>query len=136
MALRISTALRNALANAVDDAVNAGGSPGRIEIRTGSQPATPDTAATGTVLATIILDATAFGGSSSGTITLNGVPKTVAASATGTAGWFRIYANGTATAVVDGAVGTSGAELNLNTTALNNGVNVTVTSGTIVMPGG
>ncbi|MEU3052265.1 hypothetical protein [Streptomyces griseus] len=136
MALRISTAARNAAADKIDDLVSAGGGTfGKIEIRTGSQPATPDSAATGTLLATFTLQNPAFGNASAGSITLGGTPLTVAASATGTAGWFRVYANGTATAVVDGACGTSGAELNLNTVSLNSGVNVTITSGVITMPG-
>lgn len=51
MATRISTSARNAAADAVVDLLDAGSGAGYIEIRTGSQPATPNTAATGTTVA-------------------------------------------------------------------------------------
>lgn len=133
MAVRLSASLANDLADAVDTAVNAGAGAGTIKIYTGSQPATADTAASGTLLATFTLADPAFGPASSGTITLQGVPLTVAAAATGTAGWFRM-ATSTPTTVLDGSVGTSGNQINLNTTSITLGVNVTITSGTITMP--
>lgn len=133
MAVRLSESLANALANAVDDAVNAGAAGGTIKIYTGTQPATADTAASGTLLATFTLSTTAFGAASSGTITLAGTPLTVAAVATGTAGWFRL-ADSDGNEVLDGSVSTSGAQINLNTTSITDGVNVSITSGTITMP--
>jgi hypothetical protein len=69
-----------------------------------------------------------------GVITLSGTPLTVAASNTGTAGWFRMWKADGTTAVLDGSVGTSGAQINLNTTSITSGVNVSITSGTITMP--
>ncbi|PRH79389.1 hypothetical protein C6N75_09915 [Streptomyces solincola] len=136
MALRIATALRNAMANQVTAQADGGSGAATLKIYTGSQPATANDSIGGsTLLATFTLSDPAFGAAASGVVTLAGTPKTVAASATGTAGWFRIQDSASAN-VVDGAVGTSGAELNLNTTALNNGVNVTITSGTITMPAG
>ena len=129
MAVRLSAAL----ANAIDDAVNAG-TAGTIKIYTGTQPATADTAASGTLLATFTLADPAFGASSGGTITLNSTPLTVAAAASGTAGWFRMESNGPTVTVLDGSVGTSGHQINLNTTSITLGVNVTITSGTITMP--
>ncbi|MFF8831372.1 hypothetical protein [Streptomyces sp. NPDC015131] len=133
MALRLATAVRNAMADAVTTRVDAGAGAGTIKIYTGSQPATANDAETGTLLATFTLSDPSYGAASSGVITLAGTPKTVAAAATGTAGWFRVE-DSTGANVYDGAVGTSGAELNLNTTALNSGVNVTITSGTFTMP--
>src|SRR5688572_11100568 len=128
MAVRLSASLANDLADAVDTAVNAGAGAGTIKIYTGSQPATADTAASGTLLATFTLSDPAFGPASSGVITLSGTPLTVAAAATGTAGWFRL-ASSTPTTVLDGSVGTSGNQINLNTTSVTLGVNVTITSG-------
>lgn len=133
MAVRLSVSLANDLANAVNTAVNAGSGAGTLKIYTGTQPATADDTATGTLLATFTLSDPAFGSASSGTITLAGTPKTVAAGNTGTAGWFRIETS-TPTKVLDGAVGTSGQQINLNTTSITSGVNVTITSGTITMP--
>ena len=133
MAVRLAVALANDLANAIDDDVNAGAGAGTIKIYTGSQPATGDTAASGTLLATFTLSDPAFGAASGGTITLAGTPLTVAASNTGTAGWFRIQ-DSSSNNVLDGSVGTSGNQINLNTTSITSGVNVTITSGTITMP--
>ncbi len=132
MAVRLAVALANTLADAIDAAVNTGGA-GTIKIYTGSQPATADIAASGTLLATFTLDNPGFGTASGGTVTLNGTPRTVAASNTGTAGWFRIASGGGST-ILDGSVGTSGNQINLNTTSITSGVNVTITSGTISMP--
>jgi hypothetical protein len=131
MAVRLSAALANALADQIDTTL---GNAGTIKIYTGSQPATADTAVGGaTLLATFTLGSPGFGAASGGVITLSGTPLTVAAAATGTAGWFRLATSGAA-AVLDGSVGTSGNQINLNTTSITSGVNVTITSGTITMP--
>ena len=57
-------------------------------------------------------------------------PSNVTAGATGTATWFRIVTSGN-TCVVDGTVGTSGANLNLATTSISSGATVSITSLTI-----
>lgn len=130
MATKLTNAVASTLANAITTAV---GTSGRCKIYSGSAPATADTAVTGTLLVDVPLSATAFGSASNGVITLNGVPLTVAASASGTAGYFRITTSG-GTAILQGDVGTSGAQLNLNTTTITSGVNVTITSGTVTVP--
>ncbi len=63
--LRHSTAARNAAASAVVGLLDAGPAAGRIEIRSGTMPATPQTAATGTLLATVTLADPAAGASNS-----------------------------------------------------------------------
>lgn len=132
MAVRLSSALATALADQIDSTL---GNAGLIKIYTGSQPATADTAISGpTLLATFTLGSPGFGNAASGVITLNGTPLTVAASATGTAGFFRMWKSDGTTAILDGSVGTSGNQINLNTTSITSGVNVTITSGTITMP--
>jgi hypothetical protein len=133
MGLRLSPAARNAAGDAITALLNAGGA-GTIDIRTGAQPTDPATAATGTVLATFTLPATAFAAFTSGTGNLNTVAS-VTASATGTAGWFRMK-NNAGTGVIDGTVGTSGAELNLSTTSITAGGSVSITSGSLSMPVG
>lgn len=130
MAVRLSASLANDLANQIDTSL---GNAGKIKIYTGTQPANPDTAATGTLLATFTLGSPGFGSASNGVITLSGTPLTVAADATGTAGWFRMETSA-GSAILDGSVGTSGAQINLNTTSITDGVNVSITSGTITMP--
>lgn len=133
MAVRLAVALANSLADAVTAAVDAGGTAGTIKIYTGPQPTTADDVVTGTLLASFTLSDPSFASASSGVITLAGVPLTVAASDTGTAGWFRME-DSTGANVMDGSIGLSGNQINLNTTAITDGVNVTITSGTVTMP--
>lgn len=137
MALRITTAARNAAADAVVDLLDAGAGPATIEIRSGSQPASANDAATGTLLATFTLGDPAFGAAASGAATLAGVPRTTTGAAAGTAGWFRAK-DSTGATVFDGSVTATGGggELQLNTTTISVGVNVEITSGTITMPAG
>ena len=130
-AYRLSTAVCNAVVDAVVDSVD-GGSPGTIKVYTGSSPATPDTTATGTLLVTFTLGNPAFGAASSRVAALNSVASATAA-ATGTAGWFRAATSG-GTAKFDGDVGTSGEELTLNTTAIVSGASVSISSGSMTGP--
>lgn len=132
MATRIPTASRNAAVDAIVDRLDS--AAGTVEIRTGSQPASANDAATGTLLATLTLPAPAFGAGSTGTATASAI-STVQGVAAGTAGWFRAKTNGGAT-VVDGSVGTSGEDLNLNTTTISVGVDVSITAWTITVPAG
>ena len=130
--LRLSTTARNALANAIKTAIDAGSAGGTIKIYTGSQPATPQDAPTGTLLATLTFGDPSFGAASVGVITANAIAQ-VNAVATGTAGWARI-ADSDGNAVMDVDVGTSGATINLNTTSIVSGGPVVITSATITMP--
>lgn len=136
MATRITTAAANASCDAIVDLVDGGSGAGYVEIRSSSQPATANTAATGSVLATITYSDPAFGSASSGTATADITPAlTVAASATGTAGWFRVY-DSSATAVFDGSITVSGGggDMTVNTVSLVSTVNFTITAQTVTMP--
>lgn len=133
MATRISTAARDGAANTVVDLLDASTPAGTVQIRTGAQPATVATAASGTLLATLTLAKPAFGASATGVATAAAI-ATVAAAADGTAGWFRA-ANGDGVAVIDGAVG-PGLEMELNSYALTIGVDVTIDAWTVTMPSG
>lgn len=125
MTLGIVTTTRNAMLDAITTAI---GSNGLLRIYDGSRPATGGTATT--LLAQLALSATAAPGASSGVLTLSTITADSSADATGTATWFRITTSG-GTAVLDGSVGTSGADLNLNTTSIVASANVAVTSFTI-----
>lgn len=137
MATRLPTATRNAAADAVVDLVDADTDPGYIEIRTGSQPASAGDAATGDLLVTFTLDDPAFGAAATGVATLAGTPLTETAVDTGTAGWFRMY-DGADNVVLDGSVTptSGGGQIEINTTSINTGVDVELTSGTVTMPAG
>lgn len=133
MATKLTNATASALANAITTAT---GTAGKVVIYSGTEPATADTAiTTQTVLVTFTQAAgqNMFGAASNGVITLANTPLTQAAAATGTASFFRITTSA-GTVVLQGTVGTSGAQLNLNTVSITSGVNVTITSGTVTMP--
>lgn len=84
---------------------------GTIEVRTGTQPATPATAASGTLLATLTFGTPAFAAAATSgnnaQATANAITDDTSADAQGTAGWFRCKTSG-GIAVFDGAVGTDG----------------------------
>ncbi len=55
------------------------------------------------------------------------------ADATGTAAWFRAY-DSDDTAILDGSVGTSDADMIIDNTSINSGQTVSISSWTITMP--
>jgi len=131
--LRLSTTARNALANAIKAAIDTGaGAGGTIKIYSGSQPATPQDTATGTLLVTLTFGKPSFGSAATGVITANAIAQ-VNAVATNTAAYARI-ADSDGNAIMDVDVGTSGATINLNTTTIVSGGPVSITSATITMP--
>ena len=134
MSIRLSTATASAMADVVTAQVDSGSGAGTLKVYTGSKPATVETAATGTLLATFTLTDPAAAGAVSGVATLDFDPDlsaTIAAS--GTAGWFRI-ANSAGTGVLDGDCGTSGADLNFSSVSWTSGGTVNLTAGTITQP--
>lgn len=136
MATRISTAARNAAANAIAALADAGPAAGTIQVRTGAQPATANDPATGTLLATFTLADPAFTAAVAGVASLDATPPlTTTGVADGTAGWFRML-DSTGATVLDGTVGVAGQQLNLNTTTVSTGVALEITSGNITMPAG
>lgn len=129
MAFRLNTAAQNLMADAVGDDLNAG----TLTLYTGTQPASANDAATGTVLAAITLPADAFAAAVGGVISLAGTWQDPAANADGTAGWFR-FAGGSV--VLDGNVtgNGGGGDMELSNTGLViNGV-VDITSCALTMP--
>src|SRR5690349_14797672 len=89
MAIRLSTAARNAAADAVVDLIDGGPAAGTLKIYSGSVGTTANDTPAGTLLATIAWADPAFGAASSGTATATD-PAAVNASATGTAGCFLV----------------------------------------------
>jgi hypothetical protein len=98
-----------------------------LRIYSGAQPASVATAASGTLLVSLPCNATAFGAIASGALTANAI-TTTAAAATGTAGCFRLFKADGVTAVVDGSVGTTASDINLNSTSITASQNVSITS--------
>jgi hypothetical protein len=133
-AITLATTARNAAADAVAGLVNAGSGAGYLEIRTGSAPANPQAAATGTLLVTVTLNDPAYAAAVAGVAALDVTPQpSGTAVATDTAGWARLY-DSDGDAVADGACGTSGAFVNLATTSIVTGAVVSITSGSLTAP--
>lgn len=124
MTLGIAAAVRNAMLNAI---TTQAGSNALLTIYNGARPATGGNATT--QLAQLTCNATFALAATGGVLTLNSISNTTA-SATGTATWARLTTSG-GTFLMDMDVGTSGADLNLNSTAISSGATVSVTSATI-----
>jgi hypothetical protein len=128
MTLALSTTLRNALLDAITTAI---GSSGFVDIYNGTRPASGGAATT--KLGHLALAATAAPAASGGVLTFSTVTNDSSADATGTATWFRVTTSG-GTFVIDGDVGTSGSDLNLNTTSIVAGGPISISSWTITAP--
>lgn len=128
--LKYSASLKNLQQDALTTRL---GASCLIDIMSGSQPASPDVAVGAQViLATLTGNSTFANAAASGILTLNAISN-----GTGTAGaaggtvatWFRMKTSGS-TAHIDGTVGISGCDLNLNNTNIATGQVVSVASWT------
>ena len=110
------------------------GSAPIFRIFAGGQPADANTATTAgnTVVASLGWTTNAFTTTTTGILTALTI-NADAAAAGGTAAWFTL-AKSTGARVLDGSVGTSSADLVLNTTTIATGANVSVSSFTITLP--
>lgn len=123
MALGLATALRTTRATAILNAIDAG-TAGLLRIYDGVRPATGGSVTN--LLAELTLS-DPCGTVLNGVLTFSAITQDSSANATGTATWFRIVTSAAAF-VLDGSVGTSGADLNLTTTSVTTGQPVQVTS--------
>lgn len=129
MTLGLDSSIRNAI---VDSITTRAGASALLRIYDGTRPATGGTATT--LLAQLTCNATFAPAASGGVLTLNAITQDSSADATGTATWFRIVQSGGSTFVLDGSVGTSGADLNLNSTSIVAGGTVSISSFTVTAP--
>ena len=133
--MALNTQMAYATVNAEADAMSDLLDNGYLRIYDGSQPANADTAvSTQTLLAELRFNATAAPAASNGVLTFNAVTAEDSALATGTATWFRALKSDGTTVVMDGSVGTSGANLNLSSASITIGSSVSVTSFTHTIP--
>lgn len=106
---------------------------GHLYVRTGAPPATTLTADSGTLLATLTMNATAFGAATSAEAngkakaTANAIASDTNAAASGTAGHFRVKNSG-GTVILQGTCDTSSADFVLNTTSITAGDTVACTA--------
>lgn len=125
MTISVGVAARNA---ELDAALEPALDNGYLRIYSGTVPTNADAALGAAVLlAELRFGATAFGAASGGTKTANTIASATA-SATGTASFFRAFKSDATTVVMQGAVATSGSDLNLSTTSINSGDTVSVSS--------
>ena len=130
--LKYSNGTRNAQQEGL---ITYAGSNAIIRIYNGSQPANANTAiSTQTLLAALTVTGS-FGTDSNGTLTISSVASTTAV-ASGTASFFRIVKSDGTTVVMDGSIGTSDADMVVNTTTITSGENVQISSGTIIRNNG
>ena len=124
MALGLLAALRSNRLDQITALIDAGAGAGFLRIYDGTRPATGGAATV--LLAELTFSSTSFPAASGGAMSANAITDDSSANATGTATWFRVV-DSAGTFVMDGSVGTSGSDLNLNTTSINLGVAVSVT---------
>ncbi|QEZ47175.1 hypothetical protein [Cupriavidus oxalaticus] len=125
MTIGMSTALRNARLDAITAAA---GANAKLRLYDGSRPATGGAATT--LLAELTCGATFAAAASGGVLTMNAITTDSAADASGTATWARLVTSG-GTFVMDMSVGTSGADLNMNSNVISAGAAVSITSATL-----
>lgn len=149
MTIRLSTGLRTNLAGTTGFASTFAN--GIIEIRTGTQPASADSAASGTLLGVVTIasgpftpgestNGLTFAAAANGAVSKSGTWSFVGI-AQGTAGWFRFKGNGvdnggasTSLPRLDGSIGSSGANLNLSNINIEIGAPTTIDSFTWTQP--
>lgn len=132
MAVQFSTTVRNAMLDAI---TTQAGASALVRIYSGTKPTNANTALSGnTLLAELTCGSTFAPAASSGTLTLNAITQDASADATGTATFFRVLKSDGTTVVWQGDVGTSGSDLNLNTTSIASGGPVSVSSWTLSIP--
>lgn len=135
MAINLSTALQNALADTVVAFLDADAGAASIQLRTGASPGA-NAVATGTLLATLAFNDPSFAAAVLGVATMDNTPVLSAVgAAAGTAGYFRITDN-SGDVAFDGTITATGGggDLELNTTTISVGVTVEITAGTITQP--
>ena len=121
--------LSNDAVNAEADALSVLLDNGYLRIYDGTQAATADTALGAQVLlAELRFNATAAPAASGGVLTFNAITQDSNANNSGIASWFRALKSDGSTVMFDGAVGTSGCDLNIATTSIVAGAIVGVTS--------
>ena len=132
--LQFSTTVRNAILDQIETTI---GTTPVLSIITGSVPANCAAADGGSVLATLTLASDWMANASGGVKAFSNTPLSLTAGATGVAAHFRLFASDGTTCEMQGTVTASGGggDLQLGTTTINSGDNVSITSWTITAPG-
>lgn len=132
MATRMSYNATNAQADALSALLDGG----VLRIYSGTQVANADTGPAGDLLAELGFNADAAPAAVNGVLTMNSLTAESSAPMSGTAGWFRALKSDGTTTLFDGSVGVigSGANLELTSTTITSGTQVSVTAFTHTVP--
>ena len=116
--LRTKTTTANKALTQYKDDLDAGSGPGTAKIYSGTMPATPETAATGTLLAELVL-AKPCGVVAGKKLTFSAITQDLEANNTGNAGYVRL-SDSDGNAIIDGDVTSTGGTgvLKLNVTLI------------------
>lgn len=130
MVLRFSSTVANTQLDGIETSI---GTAPVLRILTGSAPANCAAADSGTVLAEMSLPSDWMAAASGGSKALSGTWQDASANATGTAGYFRIYATGGTTCHIQGTCTASGGggDMILDSTSFTSGQSFTVTAFTL-----
>lgn len=131
MTIQFSTPVRNALLDAIEAAA---GAAAILKIFSGAAPANPAASDSGTVLATLNLPSDWMAAAASGVKAKSGTWQDTSADNSGTAGHFRLYASDGTTCHIQGSVGTSGADMILDSVAFTAGQSFTITAFQLTAP--
>lgn len=128
----MGTTLRNARLDQIETTV---GVSAKIRIWTGTQPANCGTADSGTQLVEFDLASDWAANASAGAKALTSTPVSATASATGTAGYFRLYDSTPTVCHMQGTVGTSATDMIIDNTSIVSGQTVQIASLSFTEPG-
>lgn len=126
-----SLVARNAMGDAL---ITALGNGALIKFYTGTQPTDVSTALSGNTLLGTLTGSSPFApATSGGVVTASAITQDSSADATGTATFVRIFKSDATTAVIDLSVGTSSADVIMNTTSIVTGGPILLSSMTIAI---
>jgi hypothetical protein len=136
MALSFSTALRNARATAIKNAIDAGLAAGTRKIYTGPRPASGAAITTQTLLGTLTFSYPC-GTVVDGVLTFDTITQDSYADATGDAVWYR-DSDSTGAFVMDGSITVTGGggDMTMNTVSIVTGGAISVTGTKTITEGG
>jgi len=127
MAIQYSTAVRNAQLDALETEI---GTSAVLKIFSGTAPANVAASDSGTLLAQLDLPSNWMANASAGSKALSGTWEDASANATGTAGYFRIYASDGTTCHIQGTitVAAGGGDMIIQNTSIASGQSITVSA--------
>jgi hypothetical protein len=134
MALRLSTAARNAACDAVVDLIDGGSGAGLINIYTGSQVGSVGGSEGGnTLLGTLTFSDPAFGSASTGVATASAITSDTTADNSGTAGHATLTTSTPAT-IADCTCGQGSGDINFDNNVIVAGGTIAISSMTVTQP--